>query len=61
MNWVDDLDIDERAMLNRIAGSLDLPELKKYESKIHFLHDILSRIISAGALARQVNKVLGGR
>ena len=57
--WTEELNGDVRKSMNMIAGSLNLPELTKYSSEAHFLADVYSRIIEAGALASQAAKALG--
>lgn len=56
--WVDDLEQNERKVLNMLAGNLNLPELSEYSSKVHFLYDVYSRIRNAGSVASQLNKLL---
>ena len=57
-NWVNDLQADERKILNMLSGTLGLPHLVEYESKVHFLNDVYSRISESSSLVRQLGKVL---
>jgi len=61
MNWVNELEQDERKILNMLAGNLDLPYLIEYRNKVHFLHDVYSRIAESGSLARQLSNALNAK
>jgi len=57
--WYEQISDTDRAILNKLAGTLNLPSLCKYDSNAHFLNDVYSRIVEAHSLARQINRVLG--
>lgn len=58
--WFNNLDDEERRILNYIAGALSLPEFYKYESKAHFLHDIYNRVCQAKSIIDSLKKTFGG-
>ena len=57
-NWFDNLQADERKVLNMLSGTLGLPHLVEYESKVHFLNDVYSRISESSSLVRQLGRML---
>ena len=57
-NWIDNLQSDERKILNMLSGALGLPHLVEYESKVHFLNDVYSRICEPSSLVRQLGRIL---
>ena len=57
-NWVNDLQADERKILNMLSGTLGLPHLVEYESKVHFLNDVYSRICESSSLVKQLGRML---
>lgn len=59
MKWVENLNGEERKILNMLSGSLGLPILSEYENQMHFLADVYARIVEAKALSEQVTKALG--
>jgi hypothetical protein len=58
--WYEKLNDADRAILNKLAGRLNLPSLCKYQSNAHFLSDVYSRISETHSLVRQANRLLGG-
>jgi hypothetical protein len=56
---IDGLPNEVKATLHMLVGALNLPELKKFESAEHFLHEVLNRIQQAKGLTRQALKNLG--
>ena len=61
MSWADKLDQDERNILNMLAGKLNLPLLSDYENKVHFLHDVYSRLVESSGLIRQLANALNAK
>jgi len=57
--WYEKLSDADRAILNKLAGKLNLPSLCKYQSNAHFLGEVYSRISEAHSLVRQANRLLG--
>jgi len=55
--WISELYQDERKILIMLAVSLKLPAIAEYESEVHFLNDVYSRILEARNTIYQLNKL----